>query len=326
MFRCSTFPGSLFLGLVNTNYFHYFLYQRSSPSPDRIVSVYRPRVDYACNRLWFVDTGMLEYGDRVQVQRPSIWIIDLATGQRINRFEIPASASAMGNGLASITIDVEPDRCDEAFAYIPDFTNYRLHVYSFAANRMWTFAHNYFYLDPLYGDFNVAGQRYQWRDGIFSVTLGPYQADGSREAYFHAMASLNEYVVSTRVLKNATNAARSFHGEDFTYIGRRQELGQSNMHAFDETTGVVFYNEVSLNAVGCWNTGEKFSAENHDLVLKDDLQMVYPSDLTMDNKGNVWVLSNRMPEYVYARLNENAFNFKIWKGKASEIIKGTKCE
>lgn len=301
--------------------------QLSSPSPDRIVSVYRPRVDFHCNRLWFIDTGILEYGERVQVQPPSIWIMDLATGQRLHRFEIPASAATRGNGLASITVDVEPDRCGEAFAYVPDFTNYRLNVFSLAQNRMWTFAHNYFYLDPLYGDFNVAGQRYQWRDGVFSVTLGAYLDDGkNREAYFHAMASLNEYVVSTKVLKNATNAARSFHAEDFTYIGRRQELGQSNMHAFDESTGVVFYSEVARNSVGCWNSGEKFSAENLDIVLKDDLQMVYPSDLTVDNQGNVWVLSNRMPEYVYGRLNENAFNFRIWKGKASEIIQGTKCE
>lgn len=204
--------------------------------------------------------------------------------------------------------------------------NYRLHVYSFVEDRMWTFTHNFFYLDPLHGDFNIAGQKFQWRDGVFSVTLGAYQADGNREAYFHAMASLNEYVVSTKVLKNATNAARGYHGDDFKFLGRRQEYGQSNMHAFDESTGVVFYAEVARNAVGCWNSGEEFSQEKHDIVLRDDEQMVYPSDLTVDDEGNVWVLSNRIPQFVYARLNESEYNFKVWKGKASEIIQKTKCE
>lgn len=31
-----------------------------SPDSNRIISVYRTRVD-ACNRLWFIDTGLLEY-------------------------------------------------------------------------------------------------------------------------------------------------------------------------------------------------------------------------------------------------------------------------
>lgn len=302
-------------------------FQPSSPaSPDRLISVYRPRVDYACNRLWFIDTGLLEYGDRVQVQPASIWIINLETGERIQRFEIPPSSVARANGLVSITIDSDADKCGEAFAYLPDMANYRLHVYSLAENRMWTFTHNFFYLDPLYGDFNVANQRFQWRDGIFSVTLGAYLNDGDREAYFHAMASINEYMVSTKVLKNATNAARSYHNGDFKFLGRRQEQGQSNMHAFDESTGVIFYSELARNAVGCWNSGEKFKDDNHDVVLKDDKEMVYPSDLTVDNEGNVWVLSNRIPEYVYSRLDETKYNFRVFKGKASEIIQGTKCE
>lgn len=33
----------------------------SSSSAENIVSVYRTTVDVACERLWFIDTGMLEY-------------------------------------------------------------------------------------------------------------------------------------------------------------------------------------------------------------------------------------------------------------------------
>lgn len=32
-----------------------------SSSAENIVSVYRTTVDVACQRLWFIDTGMLEY-------------------------------------------------------------------------------------------------------------------------------------------------------------------------------------------------------------------------------------------------------------------------
>lgn len=36
--------------------------------------------------------------------------------------------------------------------------------------------------------FTVDNLRYQWDDGIFSITLGNRQPDGYRIAYFHAMA------------------------------------------------------------------------------------------------------------------------------------------
>lgn len=73
----------------------------------------------------------MEYpGNTIQVQPPSIWIFDLATDLMIRRFEIPiASVLNDGHGIASLTIDIDENRCDDAFAYMPDLVNYRLHVY-----------------------------------------------------------------------------------------------------------------------------------------------------------------------------------------------------
>lgn len=228
--------------------------------------------------------------------------------------------------MASLTIDSEAGRCESAFAYIPDFFHSRLHVFSLAENRMWSFVHAYFHIDPLYGDFKVAGQRYQWRDGIFSITLAPKTADGNRIAMFHAMSSLNEFTVSTAVLKNSTMAARSFHGDDFELLGRRQEMGQSAMHGYDPTTGVVFYAEVGRNSVGCWNSKRRFNALTHDILFRDDENMIYPSDLTVNSEGSVWVMSNTMPRFIYSRLNATEFSYKIWRGRTSEMIRGSGCE
>lgn len=84
--------------------------------------MYRSFVD-ACDRLWFVDTGSLEYSRRIQL--PSIWIFDLNTDTLIRRFDIPLDTT----GIASITIDVDPDKCDEAYAYLPDWILQTLYVY-----------------------------------------------------------------------------------------------------------------------------------------------------------------------------------------------------
>lgn len=115
------------------------------------MSVYRTRID-ECDRLWFVDTGLLEYPENMtQVQPPSIWVLDPNSGNTIRRFEFPANIEQRGNGVASITIDVDQRNCDNAFAYIPDLFFNRMYVYSYKQNRMWSFEHNFFRMDPVQG-------------------------------------------------------------------------------------------------------------------------------------------------------------------------------
>lgn len=103
----------------------------TQPDPDRIVSVYRTRIDN-CGRLWFVDTGMFEPpGNATQIQPASIWVIDTHTNRRIRRFEFPKNLVNEGKGMISITVDVQPGNCNNAFAYIPDIFTRRLYVYRF---------------------------------------------------------------------------------------------------------------------------------------------------------------------------------------------------
>ncbi|XP_037709186.1 L-dopachrome tautomerase yellow-f [Drosophila subpulchrella] len=303
-----------------------FALNQYNVSVENLVSVYRTTVD-ACQRLWFIDTGMLEYpNNRQQIRRPSIWVVDLATDRVLKRFEIPQNIVEIGRGLASITIDVESRKCGDAYAYIPDLVNRLLHVYSLRNDRIWSFKHNSFDFDPLSDDLNIGGQTFRWDDGIFSTTLGPYQPDGSRDVYFHPMASTNEFVVSNRVLQQESNAARSDHGNDFRILGSRGPSTQSTMHKYDPNTGVIFYAEVQKSGVGCWKTSKPFSTENHGSVYSNATEMIYPSDLTIDEEGTIWVMSNSMPIFVYSTLDKEKYNFRIWKQKATLAKRGTVCE
>ncbi|KAH8358826.1 hypothetical protein KR093_002702, partial [Drosophila rubida] len=296
-------------------------------SAQNLVSVYRTTVD-ACQRLWFIDTGMLEYpNNRQQIRRPSIWIVDLQNDRVIKRYDIPESVVDTGRGLASLTIDVgTQNQCSKAYAYIPDLVNSRLYVYSLAEDRMWVFQHNYFNFDPLAGDLHIGGQTFRWDDGIFSTTLGPRQSDGSQDVYFHAMASNNEFVVSNKVLQQESNAARSDHGNDFRVLGSRGVNKQSTMHDYDPRTGVVFYAEIQTNGVGCWNTSKPLSADTHGVVDSDAQNMIYPSDLTIDEEGVIWVMSNSMPIFIYSQLDTDTYNFRIWKQDVYEAKHNTVCE
>jgi Major royal jelly protein len=94
--------------------------------------------------------------NQIKVQRPSIWTIDLKTEKAIGRFEIPSNIVDDGTGLASLTID--DDICTKSFAYLPDWLNNLLIVYSFEEQKMWRFNHNFFHFNPFEGDFLVDGK------------------------------------------------------------------------------------------------------------------------------------------------------------------------
>lgn len=67
--------------------------------------------------------------NRTQVQRPSVWVYDLESDRVIHRFEIPETIVQNGNGMASITVDVDPNNCQNAYGYIPDLAAYALYVF-----------------------------------------------------------------------------------------------------------------------------------------------------------------------------------------------------
>ncbi|XP_053946313.1 L-dopachrome tautomerase yellow-f2-like [Anastrepha ludens] len=302
-----------------------YLNPNFEPNSNRIISVYRTTVD-ACKRLWFIDTGMLEYpNNRMQVQRPAIWVIDLVNDRVLHRYEIPASIVETGRGLASIAVDAYERQCNEAFAYIPDLVNRLLLVFSMKENRMWSFSHNYFNFDPLAGDLHIGGQSFRWDDGIFSITLGPFGPDGYRTAYFHPMASNMEFVVDTSVLQNEANAARSDHGDDFRPLGSRGVKRQSTMHQYDTRTDTIFFAEIQHNGVGCWNTKKPFSPQNLGIVAQDAQRMIYPSDLTVDEDGNIWVMTNSMPIFIYSTLDVSVTNYRVWKQNVYEAARNTVC-
>lgn len=127
------------------------------------------------------------------------------------------------------------------------------------------------------------------------------------------------------MLKNETfsTGPNSYHA--FNLLGSRGTNSQSSLEVFDSLTNVVFYTQINKDAIGCWNTLKPFTIENQGIVASDSELLVFPNDLRIDSDGNLLVLSNRMPVFIYGAL-KNEFNYRILVGKTSELIKGTPCE
>lgn len=147
--------------------------------------------------------------------------------------------------------------------------------------------------------------------------------NSDRTLYFHSLSSTNEFSVENSVLKNETFSS-SFHA--YEHLGNRGPDSQSSVEVFDAITDVIFYTRINQNAVGCWNTKKPFSVENQGVVAADNEALVFPNDLRIDGEGNLLVLSNRMPLFLFTELPKGENNYRILMGKTSEIIRGTPCE
>ncbi|KAH8375724.1 hypothetical protein KR093_003134 [Drosophila rubida] len=291
-----------------------------------IISTFRIQVD-VCDRLWILDTGLADIlGNPKQITPNTILVFDLKTDQLLRRFPLPADQTKDDTFFANIIVDADRDQCDDAFAYVPDLGAYGVIVYSLRDNKSYRVKHNYFHFDPLHGDFNVGGVNFQWTDGVFGLAVGPLKADHTKDIYFHALASTKEFKVSNRVLQNEShvNGGESYY--DFQFVGDRGMNGQSTSEVYDKNTDVIFYTQVNKDAIACWNINRPYTADNQGLIDSDSHTLVFPNDLKVDKDGSLWVLSDRMPTYLYKELDYTTVNYRILTGKNTDLIKGTPCE
>lgn len=290
-----------------------------------IISTFRVRAD-DCDRLWVMDTGLADIlGNPTQHSSPSLAIFDLYSDKLLRRHYFPEALLKEDSFFANVIVDADKGDCDNAFAYMPDLGGYQVIVYSLKDDKSWRIKHNFFHFDPLAGDYNVGGVNFQWTDGIFGMAVGKRVRDGSKPIYFHAFSSTKEFMVSNRVLQNETYSQSPESYYDYKLMGDRGPNSQSSAEFYDPESGVIFYTQVNKDGVGCWNTAKQLNIDTQGLVDSDSDALVFPNDLKVDNEANLWVLSDRLPTFIYKELDPEQYNYRILTGSVNDLIRGTPC-
>lgn len=287
-------------------------------------TVYRIKSD-KCGRLWVLDTGTIGIGNTTQQVCPyAVNVFDLTTNTRIRRYEFKPDDTNPNTFIANTVVDVGKS-CDDTFAYFSDELGYGLIVYSFELNKSWRFAHSFFFPDPLRGDFNIAGLNFQWgEEGIFGMALSPMKSDGFRTLYFSPLASHREFSVSTRILRDESRLEDSFH--DFAYFKDERAANSHTTARVMSEDGIMLFNLIDQNAVGCWHSSMPYSPQFHGIIDRDDVGLVFPADVKIDDDQIVWVISDRMPVFLIAELDYNDINFRIFSAPLADLIQGTVCD
>lgn len=288
-----------------------------------LTTVYRIKAD-ECDRLWVLDTGTFGIGNTTSNPCPyAINVIDLNTNKRIRRYEFRKEDTNANTFIANTAIEIR-EHCDDAFAYFSDELGYGLIAYSWEENTSWRFQHGFLLPDPLKGDFNIGGLNFQWfEEGIFGMSLSPIAKDGSRTLYFSPIASHDQFGVSTNVLRNSSKVDDSY--QDFRLIGKRADLSHTTSRVMDDN-GVEFFNLIDRDAVGCWNSILPYEPNYHAIVDQDKDTLSFPADVKIDRYKNLWVISDRMPNFLLSKLNYDEINFRIFFAPIDILTQGTICE
>lgn len=287
----------------------------TSLSPNDTMDIVSPIAIKAdnCGHLWVLDSGV---GDNVQLLG-----YDLRTANLFERFTIPkAQLGAQKNNFSNIVAD--DNDCAKIFVYIAEPSAPALIVYSSTEKKSWRVKHNFFHPDPLSGNFSVGNIKYQSADGVFGLALNRPKT-GFADLYFHPFSSTHEFKVSTAVLRNETLSTSDKIYKEFSSLGARETVGQSGASFYDNKNDVIFYTLPNLNKIGCWKTTNNYSVTN---VYSDAVEITYPSDIRVTDKGQVWVLTNNLPRFLYDRLDATVINFRILRGSVKDLIKDTACE
>lgn len=281
-----------------------------------------------CDRLWVLDSGKIDITTEVkQICPPTIFIFDLRTDELIRSYQLPKDQIKEDSLYTNIIVDARSDQCDRARAYAVDVWRFGLIVYDLFNDTSFRIQHHFFYPDPMSSKYNLHGLEFQWTDGLFGVALTPLDVNNEKTLFFHPMSSFREFAVPLSALRDKRTVDNS--SNKFVAVGkpRAKDYGHSSGSTIDRN-GVMFFNMVTRDSVWCWDTRKEYIPQNLGVIGSSNVSLVFPNDIRMDHglDQNVWILSNKLPMYLYGYMSKDEINFRILKASAKEAVKNTVCD
>ncbi|XP_028043783.1 protein yellow-like isoform X2 [Bombyx mandarina] len=288
-------------------------------------SIFRMSVDH-CGIMWVLDSGQVEaFETPRQLCPPTLFAIDLETDTVVAKYPIPSEFVLQNSLITNLIVDSRDARCRDLHVYIADAWRFGLIVFRDSDAAFWRFSHYSFYPEPLLSNYTLHGLNYQWSDGLFGMSLGKYHLS-DRPLYYHSMSGSLEFTVATSVIRDPSRVDNAV--SEFTLLGEsRGGDGQVSAAAVDRN-GVMFFNLISRDAIGCWDTRKPYTNDNLAIVAQNNRTMIFPNDLRMDHEVPqlAWVITNRLPFYQFNLIDPLDYNYRVIYFDPAEIVEKTVCK
>lgn len=279
-----------------------------------------------CGIMWVLDSGQVEaFETPRQICPPSLIAINLETDAVVAKFKIPEQFVLQDSLITNIILDSRDPQCKDLHIYISDVRRFGLTVFRASDAAFWRFSHYTFYPDPILSNYTLHGVNFQWTDGLFGMSLGNYHL-GDRLLYYHSMSSSLEFAVYTSVIRDPSRVNDSV--DEFKLLGEsRGSRGQVSAAAVDRN-GIMFFNLVLQDSIGCWDTRKQYKIKNLGIVATNNKTLIFPNDLRLDHEVPQigWIITNRLPMYQFNLNNPDEYNYRVMFLDPIAAIANTICE
>lgn len=275
---------------------------------------------------------------------PKLLLLDLKrNGTILRRYEFPEEVASRGtNYLNKIVID----DAFGGFAYITDNSGADpgIVVYSKRLNRSWKVREsNSMRAARNAQEFIVNGTNLNFAIHIDGIALGPYfnpdtglvqnqippigqrnqfnlrQNNFERNVYYSPLSSYHLYSIPASFLRDPEISRRATPRDVFaavTDVGLKRS--QTDGMIMDNR-GILYYGLLAHNAIAQWDSYAPFTEDNQLIIAKDDSFIQWVDGMSFDEDGYLYVVVNRLFNFVAGRLQPNDINFRILRAKTGTL-------
>lgn len=268
--------------------------------------------------LWILDNGRV--GTLTQKPDPkcppSVVLIDLKTGK--NEMERIPFPPEVVNSNSTYLNDLVVDNRDGDYAYITDNSavDPGIIVFRRSDKKSWKLRDRKTMMSvPEATLFRINGTTVNLPVNIDGIALGPqYRTeDGSidRKVYYSPLSSFHLYAVNASVLRNESLSEQSDSPLRPYVVDLGTKTSQTDGMKMD-SNGVLFFGLIGNSTIAEWNSTVDFHIGQRT-IARDPNYIQWVDRFTFDDKGNVYVVINRLYNFVKNQVSLNEVNYRILK-------------
>lgn len=239
--------------------------------------------------------------------------------------EFPQDVAMHGNNYLN---KIVVDDAAGGYAYITDNsgTDPGIVVFSRRQNQSWKVRESNSMRAALNAvSFAVNGNNLNFSIHIDGIALGPYYSvlDGGpqieRNVYYSPLSSYHLYSIPASLLRDPEFSRRATPRQVFQAVtDYGVKVSQTDGMIMDNQ-GILYYGLLKEHAIAQWDSFKPFTLENQPIIAKDETHIQWSDGMGFDEEGNLYVVVNRLHNFVAGRLNMNEVNFRILKSKTGTI-------
>lgn len=268
--------------------------------------------------MWILDNGRV--GTLTQKPDtkcpPSIVFIDLKSDKK-EMVRVPLPAETVNPNTTYLN-DLVVDNRDGDYAYITDNSavDPGIIVFRRSDKKSWKLRDTRSMSSVADATFfRVNGTSVNLPVNIDGIALGPqYKNEDNmidRKVYYCPLSSYHLFAINASILQNESLAEKGDGALRPYVVDLGTKASQTDGMKMD-SMGMLFFGLISNSTIAEWNTTIDFHIGQRT-IARDPNYIQWIDRFTFDDKGNVYVIVNRLYNFVKNQVNVNEVNYRILK-------------